>query len=189
MSRNDHDPFPEEAPADPHPHARPDRHPGEAAFSVLMVLASLVLLWEAYGISGFEALSAPGTVPMATTAVMAVCAAIVMLRTFRLPRAEGEGFWKVVLPRPVIVVALLLVGYALLLRPLGFLPTSLLFLVIAVKYLSRRGWGFTLAVSAGSLLAIYLVFRIVFTVLMPPGIVPEGEMIQFFRDLIPGRAG
>jgi hypothetical protein len=83
-------------------------------------------------------------------------------------------------------MTLLLVAYALLLKPLGFLPTSALFLVASVKFLSRRSWAFTLAVSLGSLLAIYLVFRIVFTVLMPAGIVPAGDMIQFFRDLLPG---
>ena len=33
---------------------------------------------------------------------------------------------------------------------------------------------------------IWLVFRIVFTVLMPAGIVPEAEFIQIFRNLFNG---
>jgi hypothetical protein len=33
---------------------------------------------------------------------------------------------------------------------------------------------------------IWLIFRIVFSVLMPAGIVPEAEFIQFFRGLSGG---
>ena len=80
----------------------------------------------------------------------------------------------------------LLIGYGLLLEPLGFLPTSALFLIAVVRILGRRGWGWTLAVSLGSLALIWLLFRVVFSVLMPAGIVPEAEFIQIFRDLLNG---
>ncbi|WP_193139108.1 tripartite tricarboxylate transporter TctB family protein [Meridianimarinicoccus sp. MJW13] len=159
------------------------RRPGELAFVVLLLLASLALLWSAYGISGFEALSAPGSVPMAATTAMVVTSMIVVLRTARLPRSAGETLRRDILPGVVVIFVLLLIAYALLLKPLGFLPTSGLFLMVSIRILSGRGWGFALTVSAGSLLAIWLIFRIVFTVLMPPGIVPEAEFIQIFRDL------
>lgn len=171
---------------DLHEHPRDTRRPGEAVFTLLLVAFSLFLMWSAFGISGFEALSAPGTVPMATTLVMVVSAAMVAWRTVRLPRSLGESFGRDVLPPMLIVMAVLLVGYALLLRPLGFLPTSALFLILAIKLLWRQGWGITLLVSLGALVLIYIVFRIVFTVLMPSGIVPEGEMLQAIRNLIPG---
>ena len=170
---------------DLHEHQRDTRRPGEGVFTLALVAVSLFLLWSAYGISGFEALSAPGTVPMATTLVMVVTAAMVAWRTLRLPRTVGETFGRDVLPPMLIVMAVLLLAYALLLRPLGFLPTSALFLIVAIKLLWRRGWGITLLVSMGALVGIYIVFRIVFTVLMPAGIVPEGEMLQWVRNLIP----
>lgn len=162
------------------------RRPGELVFALLMFLGSLALLWNAYGISGFEALSAPGTVPMATSLVMATTAGIVALRTLRLPRAAVETFAKDILPWVVGVFVLFLVGYGVLLVPFGFLPTSALFLVAAVKLLARRGWPWTLAVSLGSLLGIWLIFRIVFSVLMPAGVFPEAELIQVFRNLFVG---
>ena len=164
----------------------PTRRPGETLFAAVFVLLSLVLLWQAYGISGFEMLSGPGTVPMATTAIMVLTAGAVLARTIRLPKAAGETVRRHILPGVVLLVAALLAGYAALLVPLGFLPTSALFLIAAIKILSGRGWGFTLLVSLGSLLGIYLIFRIVFTVLMPAGIVPEGEMLQWVRDLMAG---
>ncbi|WP_289155969.1 tripartite tricarboxylate transporter TctB family protein [uncultured Salipiger sp.] len=162
------------------------RRPGELIFGALMVIGSLVLLWNAYGISGFEALSAPGTVPMATTAVMVVTAAIILLRDLRLPRVAGESVAKDILPGVVLIIALMLVAYGFLLQPLGFLPTSALFLIAALKLLARRGWLWTVSISIGSLLLVWIIFRIVFSVLMPAGIVPEAELIQAFRNLFSG---
>ncbi|MHA3976985.1 tripartite tricarboxylate transporter TctB family protein [Halovulum sp. GXIMD14794] len=160
------------------------RRPGELAFGIVMLAASLFLLWSAYGISGFEALSAPGSVPMATTFAMVVSAAIIVLRTARLPLDRAETLARDILPGVVLIFAAFLVAYGALLRPLGFLPTSALFLVASIKILSRRSWFWTVTVSLGSLAAIWLIFRIVFTVLMPAGIVPEAEFIQMFRDLM-----
>jgi len=162
------------------------RRPGEALFAVLLVVASFALLWNAYGISGFRALSAPGSVPMATAAIMVITSAIVLFRTLRLPKVTSESLSRDILPMTVIVLALMLVAYGVLLRPLGFLPTSALFLIGAVKFLSHRSWLFTLTVSLGSLALIWVVFRIVFTVLMPAGIMPEAEFMQFLRDLFSG---
>lgn len=164
------------------------RRPGELAFGALLLIASLGLLWNAYGISGFEALSAPGSVPMATTLVMVISAAIVVIRTARLPRVTTETIARDILPGTVVIVALMLVAYGFLLQPLGFLPTSALFLIATIKLLSGRGWLWTFGISLGSLLLIWLIFRIVFTVLMPSGVVPEAEVIQMFRNLFHGGA-
>jgi hypothetical protein len=150
------------------------------------LVASVGLLWNAYGIAGFEALSSPGAIPMATTAAMVISGAIIVWRTAALPRISGETLARDILPMVVIVMAGFLVGYAVLLKPLGFLPTSALFLSAAIKLLSRRSWLYALTVALGSLLVIWLIFRIVFTVLMPAGIVPEAEVIQFFRTLTQG---
>ena len=168
--------------------AETERRPGELAFAAFLLLASLGLLWSAYGISGFQALSAPGTVPMATTAVMVVTALIVTLRTARLPRITGETFSRDILPPVVLVFAALLVAFGVALKPLGFLPTAALFLIGSIKILSRRSWPWVLVVSLGALVLIWLIFRIVFTVLMPAGIVPEAELIQLFRNLFSGAA-
>ena len=68
----------------------PKRRPGELVFNIAVMLASFGLLYSAYGISGFEALSAPGAVPMATTAIMAVCAIIILVQTLRKGTGGGQ---------------------------------------------------------------------------------------------------
>lgn len=164
------------------------RRPGEVAFAVFLSLFSIALLWNAYGISGFEALSGPGTVPMLTAAVMLITALVSLAHTLRRPLIGSESIARDILPRQVLIFFVLLVLYGILLRPLGFLPTSALFLIASVKLLGRYGLGFSMLVSLGTLAMVWIVFRLIFSVLMPEGIVPEGEFIQMFRNLTAGGA-
>lgn len=164
------------------------RRPGELGFALFLTVASLFLLYSAYGISGFEALSAPGSVPMATTFVMAFSAIVISVKTFRLPLLTSETLSHDILPVLVIIFIGFLLIFGAMLKPVGFLPASALFLIVSIKVLSRKGWRYTLCVALGSLVVIWLVFRIVFTVLLPAGIVPEAEFIQMFRNLFSGGA-
>ena len=159
------------------------RRPGELVFTLFLVLASLGLLWSAYGIAGFEALSSPGAIPMATTAVMALSALGVLAGVLRRPADPTARLRREVLPGVVVVTIAMIAAYAVLLRPLGFLPTSVLFLAAMIRFLSRRGIGFCIAVSVGTVALVWLVFRLVFSVLMPPGIVPEGRIVSFLTAL------
>ena len=162
------------------------RKSGELAFAAFLSIASLVLFYNAYTISGFEALSAPGAIPMATTLVMAVTSILVAVRTVRAKADAGSRFVVDIMPARIAIVALMLIIYAFALKPVGFLPTSAVFLILAIKYLGKRSWLFSAGIGLLSLFVIYLIFRIVFTVLMPAGIVPEGEMLAWVRALISG---
>lgn len=174
-----------DAPAAPGPEA-PQRRPGELGFTLILLIGSGILLWEAYGIAGFSQLSSPGAIPMAATGVMLVCLLVILWRTLRLPLNRSETLTGAIVPLPVVLVVGLLLGYALLLRPLGFLPTSFVFLTLAIRLLSRRSLLSSAGIAAFSVLLIWVLFRVVFTVLMPPGIVPEGQILQVLRDLIGG---
>ncbi|WP_134681484.1 tripartite tricarboxylate transporter TctB family protein [Paracoccus ravus] len=164
-------------------HPSRNRRPGELVFNLILVGASLFLLYSAYGISGFEALSSPGAVPMLTTAVMVLAAGRILWEVLRKPVATDQSFIRDILPMPIVVTIAMVALYALALSRLGFIPTSVLFLIVMVRYLSRRGWGFCIGVAVGTVALIYLVFRLIFSVLMPQGIVPEGEILAWFSRL------
>jgi hypothetical protein len=167
------------------------RRPGELLFAAFLLIASLGLLWSAFGIEnpfGSNGLSSPRSIPLATTLAMAITAAIILVKTAKLPLDRAEKLIKDILPGVVVIFVIFLTAYGVLLRPLGFLPTSALFLIASIKILGKRNWVWTLTVSVGSLAAIWLIFRIVFSVLMPAGVVPEAEFIQFFRELSSGGA-
>lgn len=163
------------------------RRPGELVFNILMLVGSLFLLWSAYGISGFEALSAPGAIPMVATATMVICAALILRETLAKSPTTDETIARDILPMPVIVTILLIIVYALLLKPLGFLPTSFLFLTTMISYLARTSVLRAALLSLVIVAVIYLIFRLIFTVLMPPGIVPEAEAIAWVRALFAGK--
>lgn len=163
------------------------RRPGELVFNLAMVLGSLFLLWSAYGISGFEALSAPGAVPMVTTAIMAICGGLILLETLRKSKVTAEKLERDILPMPVIVTIAAIAAYALALKPLGFLPTSFLFLTGLIAYLARYSLLRSALLSLAIVAFIYLLFRVVFTVLMPPGIVPEAEILAWVKALFAGK--
>ncbi len=163
------------------------RRPGETAFMAALSAASLFLFWSAYTISGFDMLSSPGAMPMTFTGVMSVTALACLVGSIRKERGSGETFAAAILPFRAVALILLIAGYALLLRPLGFLPTSMLFMVLAIMLLSRRGLLHALAASALTVASIYAVFRLVFAVLTPEGVVPEAEIIAAARALFGGR--
>ncbi|MBZ4021347.1 hypothetical protein CKO11_02580 [Rhodobacter sp. TJ_12] len=158
------------------------RLPGERLFSVLMVAVSLFLFHTATKISGFSGLAEPGSFPMFATGMMVITSVIITLKTFRLPHSDAHG-WKAVFPGFVIFTAILMGFYALALKPVGFLPTSFVFLTISTWVMSRGSLLHALAVSALSLVLVYVVFRIVFSVLMPEGVVPEREIIAYISSI------
>jgi putative tricarboxylic transport membrane protein len=85
------------------------------------------------------------------------------------PRGAPTQFFKVVAPRHILVFAAMAAAYMLALQPLGFLLSTFIFLSASILYLHRKGLFLTLALSAGSLAAIYVVFRLLFTVVLPQG--------------------
>lgn len=161
------------------------RLPGEGLFSLLLLGLSLFLFYQATQISGFEALSAPGSFPIFATGCMVITAALVALRTLRLPQSDAHG-WRAILPGFVVFMAVMMLFYALALKPVGFLPTSFVFLLIATKVMMRCTFSRAALVSAVALSLVYVVFRLVFSVLMPEGIVPERELISALRRLLAG---
>lgn len=169
------------------------RAPGEGAFGIIMLIASLIIAWQAYRISGFEALSSPGAFPMAAAAAMVAGSLVVVIRDFRQRPAEraaladkARAFSAEITPSVVVIFAGFVAGYAAILDTLGFLPASFLFLLAAIQFLHRGSVALTLGVSLAALAAIYAVFRLVFTVVLPEGIVPEREIMSWVGALYAG---
>ncbi len=162
------------------------RKPGEVFFALFLSLVSLGAVWKAYGIAGFEALSSPGAFPMTVSAIMVISSLIIAVKTLRAKPAQDTSFFKDILPPAAAMMTVFILLYAIALKPLGFLPTSQLFLFVSVLVLSRRGVWFSAWVSVLCLATVYVIFRLVFSVLMPEGVVPEREIIAFFANLFGG---
>lgn len=149
------------------------RAPGELVFSLTLLVFSLLACWQAWRISGFSSLSSAGVFPMIATSTMAISGLFIVADSARArPQSQRGGlqrFAAEVTPWRLVVFTLLIVGYMLALEPAGFLPSSFGFLFLGMSFLYRKGVLVNLAVSTGSLAVIYLVFRHVFSVVLPSG--------------------
>lgn len=164
------------------------RRPGEIAFGAMLLIFSLFMLWQAYEISGFSSLSSAGAFPMAMAAIMVATAAISLLRSLRLQSPSGgmQLFVKEIMPPTVVAFALLILGYSLLLQPLGFVLASFTFLLVSSWFLQAGQFKRALLLSVISIVSVYIVFRLIFQVVLPEGIIPERSIMAAIGNLFVG---
>lgn len=168
-------------------HPKP-KVPGEDLFGLIVLVVSIALFWQSYKISGFEALSSPGAFPMAASAVMIFGSILIVIDNIRRNKAGAEVDRSVrVISKMVVLFLALIVAYALLLEPLGFLIASLLFLVAGMTLLYNGGFKKSLVIAVLVLALIYIVFRLVFQVVLPTGIIPEAQIMAAISDLFGGK--
>lgn len=159
------------------------KRPGEDIFGLATLAVSIALLWQSYEISGFSALSSPGSFPMAASAAMVLGSLLVVRENVRRNSAgAGSGVERT----PLFTLTGLIVVYALLLEPVGFLLSSFLFLMAGMLLLYRGGIVKTLGIVLLTLVLIYVVFRLVFQVVLPEGIIPERQIMAAIGSFFGG---
>jgi hypothetical protein len=164
------------------------RRPGELIFNCILLAFSLFMLWQAYQISGFSSVSSAGAFPMAMASIMAVTSAISIIANVKR-RAGPEPFKSFktqILPKAVVVFALLILAYSLLLEPLGFILASFAFLLVASSFLQGGNIKRALLLSTLSIIGVYIVFRLIFQVVLPEGIIPERAIMAAIGDFFSG---
>ncbi len=154
---------------------RRQRQPGETLFGFLLLLMSLAVMAEGQRLQGFESVSAPGIAPLAAGVVMALSSLVIILRNRALPPASG-GFGTRIAPRDVALSVLMIGLYMALLEPIGFHIATFGFLAALILYLRRGGVGFALLVALLSVIAVHVVFRMIFTVVLPQGWLLRGVL-------------
>lgn len=166
----------------------PARRPGELAFNVILLCFSLYMGWQAYQISGFSALSSAGAFPMAMTAIMAAASGITLWHSARLAPAVGgfSAFRKEVLPPAILVFALFILGYSLVLKSLGFVLASFMFLLVSFWFLERGRFKRAVVLAIVSIIGVYIVFRLVFQVVLPEGVIPERSIMAAIGSMLSG---
>lgn len=171
-------------------HQQRSKRAGEDTFGIIVLLVGLGLAWQSYEIAGFSKLSSPGAFPLAASAAMVIGSVIVVIGNLRRRRAQEappsesiRGSMSDLAPSAVVVFAGCVLGYAAIFNTVGFLPSSFLFLFVTIQFLRRGSAGFNFGVTIGLLLLIYVVFRLVFKVVLPEGIVPEREIIAWVEHL------
>ncbi len=146
---------------------------GERTFCILLVVFSLFVLYQAYLISGFSSISSPGAVPLGAGAVLLIAAVRVLWELRGKPThgeswaASAKRFSHEHFPRHIVVFTLLSVAYLAVIQWASFYVSTFAFLMLSIVYL-RRGKVLSALVASGiSVLAIYLLFTLAFSVYLP----------------------
>jgi len=112
----------------------------------------------------------PGFLPFWLGLVMAVLAALMLLRALRstdpglpwLPRGDGL--------RRLALVLGLTIAFVALLGVLGMVVGTVLFMTLVVRFLDRHSWPLTLAVAFGVAAFNFMVFTFWLRVPLPVGV-------------------
>lgn len=146
---------------------------GELYFDLAVLVASLIILILAYRISGL-ALSAAGTFPMASSAVMVASMLMILWNNQKKDRVNQDGFVselrqtiQQVFTKDLMVFTCLTTFYIAAIEPLHFLPSSFVFIMLSIIYLKGSTLGRATLISAATLAFIYIVFLYFFKVLLP----------------------
>jgi putative tricarboxylic transport membrane protein len=168
-------------------HTSHPRLAGELTFMALLVLVSVFLLWTSYQISSFDSLAAPGSFPMVCAAAMLVTGLINVVKTARakLNLENGETwlqqFGRKVTPVQLVAFAVLILLYMLGMEYIGFLLASYIFLAASMYLLGSRRVLLNLLISLLVLVAIFIVFRTAFSVVLPAGSLVGPYLPEFLK--------
>lgn len=151
------------------------RRPGDLVFAVVFLAFSLLLLsqlgeqtvWK----KGTRLFAQPSFWPAASLVAMAVFAAFHWLGSAVSPRIDGRWPEIWLWLKSLEYVAWFLV-YVALVPVIGYLLATMLFAVLLTVRLGYRSRGW-IAVSAGSAVAIVLIFKTFLQVRVPGGLIYE----------------
>jgi len=147
---------------------------GERTFCVLLVLASLVVFYLAYQISGFSSINSPGAFPIGVALVMIFSAVKIGVELIGKAKPDCSGwldafqqFRDTHFPRRILVFGLLAVAYLAAIQWVSFYVSTFLFLVLSIVYLRKGRVLNAILIAAVLLVLIYLLFSLAFSVYLP----------------------
>ncbi|TBU74513.1 tripartite tricarboxylate transporter TctB family protein [Phytopseudomonas daroniae] len=147
---------------------------GERAFCLALLLASLFILVQAYAIAGLSSISSPGAFPLGISLILVVSATRVLFALrHKQPAACGgwldtlRQFCHLHFPRRVLVFILLATVYLAAIQWASFYVSTFVFLLLSIAYLRNGRLMGALLTSVLSVLLIYLLFTLAFSVYLP----------------------
>lgn len=147
---------------------------GERTFCVLLLLASLVVFYLAYQISGFSSINSPGAFPLGVALVMILSAGKIAVELIGKAKPDCSGwldafqqFRNTHFPRRTLVFGLLAVAYLAAIQWISFYVSTFLFLVLSIVYLRGGRVLNAILIAAVLLVLIYLLFSLAFSVYLP----------------------
>jgi hypothetical protein len=135
---------------------------------LFFILFSLYVCFESWRL-GIGSLFRPGAgfFPFCSSLLLGALSLTVIVFTFRGKPENAESWMDM---GNTVTVSLAVLGFALLLIPLGFVATTFLFIFFLLRAIEGRGWLFSAAAAVFISGGFYVVFGIWLQAQFPPGI-------------------
>ncbi len=147
---------------------------GQLIFQTLLLVASLILFWEAFKIEGMGSISGSGIFPMAAAIVLIASLVVRLVADVRAVRRERaarragvEGFFGDVLPPRILLFISFTIAFVAAMGQFGFWAPTGVFLAVTFAWLYKRSPAKVALFTAGALAFIYVVFAFIFKVYLP----------------------
>ncbi len=142
---------------------------GNLAFAALSAILGGIIIAIALGYPTAAdygtGVPGPGLWPIAISVVMLACAAILVMKTLKMPEEKNTEIklWNEGTKRVYITMAILFV-YCLALEFLGFLIATVILEFVLIHWFAKKKPWMTAIFAVGITLVIYLVFQYVLNV-------------------------
>ena len=149
---------------------------GNIVLSVICAVLGIAIIIVASGYPTTEdygtGVPGPGLWPIVISTAMLLCAVLLMLRSLKMdPKNNTEiALWTPGTKR-VYITMIILVIYAILLEPLGFLLATTAMQFTFIQWFAKKKWYITLIISAVISVVVYLAFNYLLNVPMDFGLV------------------
>lgn len=139
--------------------------------SVLLFVVGLFIIFYApeFGL-GTMGVPGPGFMPFCTGFVMCIFSTITFLQALFSKPVEREKIWAGVRFPKLILVLMALVIYALVFKPLGFLLSTFILILVLMRYIETQNWMTCVLGGVFSSGLSYLLFEIWLKAQLPKGV-------------------
>jgi hypothetical protein len=147
------------------------RPPGEYKMLALLFVICVGLFVDSLRSPGLaEGISnGPGSIPQLVAALLILMVAALAVQFYRSGYKEGSisQLLTYLFDKEVVILLITISIYGFILELLTFVPSTFLFLVSTMYLLERKQLKLKIAVSAGTVGALYFIFSTLFRVVLP----------------------
>ena len=156
---------------------------GEIFFLIILAAAGVGMFVRSFGfqVSRIDSSGGPALFPRIVIIILLLFIAIRIIMVSKSKEELGKKFhFLEIFQGSRLIFLLMFLGYAVLMKPLGFVISSSLFLIIAVTFLYKKQYGERITVKKGLILypvilisvaVLYYIFVNKLNVLLPGGII------------------
>jgi putative tricarboxylic transport membrane protein len=138
--------------------------------SLFFALFSLYVCWPSINLGvGRFAKPGPGFISLIAGIALGLLSLIILIGTQISKKTNGHSSGEEIPWVPLLSTFGSLVGFALLLKTLGFNLATFLFLLILLRAVAQKSWRLSLLASVGITLGTYFIFEVFLQSQLPQG--------------------